>query len=82
VSTHARSQLIDPMLPDAGDFTVDELAERSGESPGVVLARLLELELSGQIQRIGGGRFVGRATVNGPKSREHCSGSSLSTPES
>jgi DNA processing protein len=45
-------------LPDTVDFTVDELAERSGERPGVVLARLLELELSGQIQRIGGGRFV------------------------
>jgi DNA processing protein len=45
-------------LPDLADFTVDELAERSGERPGVVLARLLELELSGQIQRIGGGRFV------------------------
>lgn len=45
-------------LPDAVDFTVDELAERSGERPSVVLARLLELELSGQIQRIGGGRFM------------------------
>jgi DNA processing protein len=45
-------------LPDAVDFTVDELAERSGSRPSAVLARLLELELSGQIQRIGGGRFV------------------------
>lgn len=45
-------------LPESVDFTVDELAERSGERPSVVLARLLELELSGQIQRIGGGRFV------------------------
>jgi DNA processing protein len=45
-------------LPDGVDFTIDELAESSGERPSVVLARLLELELSGQIQRIGGGRFV------------------------
>jgi DNA processing protein len=45
-------------LPNAVDFTVDELAEQSGERPSVVLARLLELELSGRIQRIGGGRFV------------------------
>lgn len=45
-------------LPESVDFTIDELVERSGERPSVVLARLLELELSGQIQRIGGGRFV------------------------
>jgi DNA processing protein len=45
-------------LPNAVDFTVDELAEQTGEPPSLVLARLLELELSGQIQRIGGGRFV------------------------
>lgn len=57
-------------LPDTVDFTVDELAERSGERPSVVLARLLELELSGQIQRIGGGRFVRHATVNARTSRE------------
>jgi len=53
------AQAFDPfLLPDALDFTVDELAERSGERPSIVLARLLELELSGRIQRIGGGRFV------------------------
>lgn len=45
-------------LPEASPFTVDELAAQTGELPSVVLARLLELELSGQIQRIGGGRFV------------------------
>jgi DNA processing protein len=45
-------------LPETTDFTVDEVAERSGEPPNVVLARLLDLELSGRIQRIGGGRFV------------------------
>jgi DNA processing protein len=45
-------------LPHAVDFTVDDLAERTGERASVVLARLLELELAGRIQRIGGGRFV------------------------
>jgi DNA processing protein len=45
-------------LPETTDFTVDEVAEQCGEPPNVVLARLLELELSGRIQRIGGGRFV------------------------
>jgi len=45
-------------LPKSLDFTVDELAEQTGEPPSLVLARLLELELAGQIQRIGGGRFV------------------------
>jgi len=45
-------------LPETTDFTVDEVAEQSGEPANVVLARLLDLELSGRIQRIGGGRFV------------------------
>lgn len=39
-------------------FTVDEVAERTGQPANVVLARLLELELAGKIQRIGGGRFA------------------------
>jgi DNA processing protein len=45
-------------LPETSEFTVDELAAKTGELPNVVLARLLELELAGQIQRVGGGRFV------------------------
>jgi DNA processing protein len=45
-------------LPEAADFTIDDVAARTGEPPGVVLARLLELELTGQIQRIGGGRYI------------------------
>jgi predicted Rossmann fold nucleotide-binding protein DprA/Smf involved in DNA uptake len=40
------------------EFTVDELSAQSGEPANVVLARLLEWELAGQIQRIGGGRFI------------------------
>ena len=35
-------------------FTVDEVAATAGDPPPTVLARLLDLELSGQIQRIGG----------------------------
>jgi DNA processing protein len=45
-------------LPETAEFTVDELAAQTGELPNIVLARLLELELAGQIQRIGGGRFI------------------------
>jgi DNA processing protein len=45
-------------LPDMTDFSIDDVTERTGEPPGVVLARLLELELAGQIQRVGGGRFA------------------------
>jgi DNA processing protein len=45
-------------LPDVEPFTVDAIAGQTGEASGVVLARLLELELAGQIQRIGGGLFV------------------------
>jgi DNA processing protein len=47
-----------PLSLPSVDFTVDDLAAQTGESPNVVLARLLELELAGQIQRIEGGRFV------------------------
>jgi DNA processing protein len=45
-------------LPEMLEFTVDELSAQSGEPANVVLARLLEWELAGQIQRIGGGRFI------------------------
>ena len=44
-------------LPEVIDFTVDDIARQTGEAPGVVLARLLDLELAGRIQRVGGGRF-------------------------
>ena len=45
-------------LPESADFTVDEVAAQTGELPNIVLARLLELELAGRIQRIEGGRFI------------------------
>lgn len=40
------------------EFTVDDIALELKISPGEALARLLEWELTGEIQRIGSGRFV------------------------
>lgn len=40
------------------EFSVDDIARQMNLSPGDALARLLEWELTGQIQRIGSGRFV------------------------
>ena len=40
------------------EFTVDQLAEQMKIAPGEALARLLEWELTGEVQRIGLGRFV------------------------
>jgi DNA processing protein len=45
-------------LPQSADFTVDEVAALTGNPASTVLARLLDLELAGQIQRVGGGRYV------------------------
>jgi DNA processing protein len=40
------------------EFTVDDIAQQLKLAPGEALARLLEWELTGEIQRIGSGRFV------------------------
>ena len=40
------------------EFTVDEIAQQLRISAGEALSRLLEWELSGEVQRIGSGRFV------------------------
>ncbi|HEX6177076.1 MAG TPA: DNA-processing protein DprA, partial [Thermoanaerobaculia bacterium] len=40
------------------EFTVDDVAVQLKVTPGEALARLLEWELTGEIQRIGSGRFV------------------------
>jgi len=40
------------------EFTVDDIAKQLKLGPGEALARLLEWELTGEIQRIGSGRFV------------------------
>jgi DNA processing protein len=44
--------------PQLVEFTVDDLAAQTGVEPSALLARLLELELTGEIHRIGSGRFV------------------------
>ena len=44
--------------PQAVAFTVDEVAVEMGISAGEALARLMEWELTGEVQRIGSGRFV------------------------
>jgi DNA processing protein len=58
---------VDPLGRRAGDassavevveFTVDDVARETGETTAAALARLFNLELTGQIQRIGFGRFV------------------------
>ena len=40
------------------EFTVDEIAEQLKIPAGEALARLLEWELTGEVQRIGSGRFI------------------------
>jgi DNA processing protein len=40
------------------EFTVDDVARETGEPTAAVLSRLLQLELAGQIQRIGSARFL------------------------
>lgn len=40
------------------DFSVDDVTEWTGLAAETILPRLLELELRGRIQRLGGGRFV------------------------
>jgi DNA processing protein len=49
--------------PEVVEFTVDEVAQQLKISAGEALARLLEWELTGDVQRIGSGRFV-RSRVN------------------
>ncbi len=45
-------------MPVGEPCTLDELAERTGLGAGVLLGRLLELELDGWVARAEGGRFV------------------------
>ena len=44
--------------PEVVEFTVDEIAGQLEISAGEALARLLEWELTGEVQRIGSGRFI------------------------
>lgn len=43
--------------PEVVEFTVDQVAEQMQIPAGEALARLLEWELTGEVQRIGSGRF-------------------------
>lgn len=45
-------------LPEGIEFAVDDVAVRAGVETAAALAALLELELGGWVQRVGGGRFV------------------------
>jgi DNA processing protein len=45
-------------IPQTVEFTVDDVAAELKILPGDALARLLEWELTGQIRRIGSGRFI------------------------
>ena len=45
-------------LPENVEFSVDDVAREMNLRPGDALARLLEWELTGEIRRIGSGRFV------------------------
>ncbi len=57
-STAAPVQGLLAQLPEAEEFSVDDVAERTGWPSSEILAHLLDLEVSGRIQRIGGARFV------------------------
>jgi DNA processing protein len=45
-------------IPETIEFTVDDIASEMKLAPGEALARLLEWELTGEIQRVGFGRFI------------------------
>ena len=47
-----------PESTELVEFTVDDYAAATGVVPSAALARLLELELTGEIHRVGSGRFV------------------------
>ena len=47
-----------PDSPEVVEFTVDEIAQQLKIPAGEALARLLEWELTGEVQRIGSGRFI------------------------
>ncbi len=49
------------------EFTVDEIAAELKLAPGDALARLLEWELTGEIRRIGSGRFIRTLIAKGRK---------------
>jgi DNA processing protein len=46
------------VFPELTEFTVDDIVKATGEPPPIVLARLLQQELAGEIRRIGSARFL------------------------
>lgn len=50
------------MDPEQAEFTLDDVVRQTGEAPERALARLLQLEMAGEIQRIGSARFLGLKT--------------------
>jgi DNA processing protein len=46
------------VCPELTEFTVDDIVKATGEPPPIVLARLLQQELVGEIRRIGSARFL------------------------
>ena len=52
-----RDPILDALSVDE-PIDLDEIAERSGLTPSRLLPRLFELELSGRVTRVGGGRFM------------------------
>jgi len=61
VSARSSSVSVDPILRrmDAGQaYDIDGLAALSGLDSMKLLSRLIDLELQGQIRRVGGGRFM------------------------
>jgi DNA processing protein len=61
VETSAETPPDDPVLTAMSpgeSYDTDTLAGQTGQAPGQLLARLLELELRGVVRRLDGGRFV------------------------
>ena len=54
----AAPKAVQRTFPETVEFTVDDVSRELKLPPGEVLARLLDWELTGEIQRVGAGRFV------------------------
>ena len=58
IDCHAGAGGAEAKAAEVVEFTVDQIAEQMKIPAGEALARLLEWELTGEVQRIGSGRFV------------------------
>ena len=59
-ATHKRfsNSVLEQAMPAGQTCSLDELVERTGRSAAEVLSELTALEMAGQVERSGGGRFV------------------------